>query len=143
MDKNSPLLSAPNLVLTPHLGASTREAQVNVAVDVAQQIRQTLQGNLPDSAVNIPGVSIAELANLRPLMECCEMLGRVSMQLLTGPLEQITVVVEGVFASVDKAEPLLMAAANVSSVFYYPIMYLCTLGSYRCSYCDSSQFCQR
>lgn len=115
MDKDCSLLSTPRLVITPHLGASTREAQINVAVDVAQQIRQTLLGSLPESAVNIPGLRIAELATLRPLMSCCEGLGRLAMQLLSGPLERITVVVEGDFAvSVEKPEPLLLAAANVS-----------------------------
>ena len=54
LSADSPLLQCPNLVMTPHLGASTVEAQINVAVDVAQQIKETLQGHLPQSAVNIP-----------------------------------------------------------------------------------------
>lgn len=115
MEKDSPLLSAPNLVLTPHLGASTHEAQVNVAVDVAQQIRSTLLGSLPESAVNIPGLRAAELADLRPLIECCAILGRVAVQLLSKPLEQIVVGIEGSLSWAEKPEVLLMAAANVST----------------------------
>ena len=49
---SSPLLKAPNTVLTPHLGASTIEAQINVALDVAQQVADVLSGREPSSPVN-------------------------------------------------------------------------------------------
>src|SRR5690606_35274975 len=51
---DSPLRELENVVLTPHLGASTEEAQVEVAVDVAEQIVEVLQGRPPQSAVNLP-----------------------------------------------------------------------------------------
>ena len=58
LESDSPLLKVEkNLILTPHLGASTREAQENVAVDVAEQIRDVLLGLSARTAVNIPGLS--------------------------------------------------------------------------------------
>jgi len=66
-----PLLSAPNIVLTPHLGASTREAQVNVSVDVAHQIRDTLNGRVPHSAVNLAGLRPRELTGIDSPLHCC------------------------------------------------------------------------
>jgi len=66
-----PLLSAPNIVLTPHLGASTREAQVNVSVDVAHQIRDTLNGMVPHSAVNLSGFRPRELSGNHSPLHCC------------------------------------------------------------------------
>eukprot|EP01068_Selenidium_serpulae_P009766 Selendium_serpulae@DN5317_c0_g1_i1.p1 len=105
------LMSAPNLVVTPHLGASTREAQVNVAIDVANQIVETLHGNLPHSAVNLPGLRPAELGELGPLLNCCARLGRVAAQMLDGPLERIEVVAEGPY-STSPTDPLLLAVAN-------------------------------
>ncbi|CEL95534.1 unnamed protein product [Vitrella brassicaformis CCMP3155] len=109
--EDNPLLTAPNMLLTPHLGASTHEAQVNVAVDVAQQIKDTLQGNLPQSAVNIPGMRAAELQQILPLLSCCDDLGKVTVQLLQGALEKITVTLEGEYAS-ERGDPMLLAVAK-------------------------------
>eukprot|EP00922_Rhytidocystis_sp_ex-Travisia-forbesii_P062130 GHVS01091989.1.p1 GENE.GHVS01091989.1~~GHVS01091989.1.p1 ORF type:complete len:603 (-),score=74.50 GHVS01091989.1:221-1924(-) len=112
LPRDSPLLSAPNLIMTPHLGASTHEAQVNVAVDVAQQIKETLLGNIPESAVNIPGMRPSEMESLRPLLSCGNALGRVAAQLLTGPVETISVTLEGCAYSEERGEPALLAVAN-------------------------------
>jgi len=106
-----PLLSAPNLILTPHLGASTREAQINVSVDVAQQIRDTLNGGLPTSAVNLAGIRPQDLFGLHPLLNCCTIMGRVAAQILDGPLVDVICTVEGRYAE-EKGELLLMAVAN-------------------------------
>eukprot|EP00921_Rhytidocystis_pertsovi_P012388 GHVQ01020125.1.p1 GENE.GHVQ01020125.1~~GHVQ01020125.1.p1 ORF type:complete len:521 (-),score=64.57 GHVQ01020125.1:498-2060(-) len=106
------LLNTPNLILTPHLGASTSEAQVNVAVDVAQQIKETLLGSLPASAVNIPGIRAAELSAVRPLLNCCTALGRLAAQVLMGAVEQISVALEGPDYAEAKGEPVLLAVAN-------------------------------
>jgi len=105
-----PLLKAPNLLLTPHLGASTEEAQKFVSVDTAAQIVETLKGQLPTSAVNTPLSPSPELTALQPLMKCCEAVGRIVVQLLQGPLEMIQVALEGDFAE-KKDEPLLLAVA--------------------------------
>eukprot|EP00922_Rhytidocystis_sp_ex-Travisia-forbesii_P062132 GHVS01091991.1.p1 GENE.GHVS01091991.1~~GHVS01091991.1.p1 ORF type:complete len:592 (-),score=69.87 GHVS01091991.1:425-2128(-) len=115
---DSPLLSTPNLIMTPHLGASTQEAQVNVAVDVAQQIKETLQGSMPESAVNIPGLRAAEMESLRPLLSCANSLGRLAAQVINAPVEAISVTLEGCEYAEERGEPALLAVANgVLSVF--------------------------
>jgi len=70
LESNSPLLKVEkNLILTPHLGASTREAQENVAVDVAEQIRDVLLGLSARTAVNIPGLSPDIIDSLKPHLQ--------------------------------------------------------------------------
>ncbi|MFO0174234.1 MAG: NAD(P)-dependent oxidoreductase, partial [Aphanizomenon sp.] len=69
------------IILTPHLGASTAEAQVNVAIDVAEQIRDVLLGLPARSAVNIPGLGPDILEELKPYMELAETLGNLVGQL--------------------------------------------------------------
>ncbi|MHC5832519.1 MAG: phosphoglycerate dehydrogenase, partial [Nostoc sp.] len=69
------------IILTPHLGASTTEAQVNVAIDVAEQIRDVLLGLPARSAVNIPGLGPDVLEELKPYMQLAETLGNLVGQL--------------------------------------------------------------
>jgi D-3-phosphoglycerate dehydrogenase len=76
-----PLLRVPHVVVTPHLGASTREAQVNVAFDVADQIVEYLQGGSPRYAVNAPTVLPEELEQLRPYLELAQRIGSLAAQL--------------------------------------------------------------
>jgi D-3-phosphoglycerate dehydrogenase len=66
-----------NLLLTPHLGASTEEAQMKVAVDVAEQIRDFLHGTPARSAVNMPAIAPELLANLKPYMHLVEQIGHL------------------------------------------------------------------
>eukprot|EP00923_Selenidium_pygospionis_P004937 GHVN01008203.1.p1 GENE.GHVN01008203.1~~GHVN01008203.1.p1 ORF type:complete len:447 (+),score=48.09 GHVN01008203.1:56-1396(+) len=106
-----PLLKAPNLVLTPHLGASTVEAQVNVAVDVSHQIRDTLSGHLPQSAVNLPGIKPSDVKDIRYLLKCASSLGRVAAQLLCEPIEDIHIVTEGQYVDAN-TDAILLAVAN-------------------------------
>ncbi len=68
-DPANPLLQLDQVVVTPHLGASTREAQVNVAFDVADQIVEYLAGGTPRYAVNAPTVLPEELARLQPYLD--------------------------------------------------------------------------
>ncbi len=76
-----PLLQLPQVVVTPHLGASTREAQVNVAFDVADQIVEYLNGGTPRYAVNAPTVLPEELEQLRPYLELAHKIGSLAAQL--------------------------------------------------------------
>ncbi|HEY9690059.1 MAG TPA: phosphoglycerate dehydrogenase, partial [Coleofasciculaceae cyanobacterium] len=79
---DSPLKSlGKEVVLTPHLGASTEEAQVNVAIDVAEQIRDVLLGLPARSAVNIPGLYPDVMEQLRPYLKLAETLGTLVSQL--------------------------------------------------------------
>jgi len=109
--EDHPLLHCPNIVLTPHLGASTVEAQVNVAVDVAQQIRDCLLGHLPDSAVNIPGLRASELADMKELLDLASIMGQIASQTLIGAIEKVTCTLEGDYAAVT-SHPLMLAATK-------------------------------
>ncbi len=83
--EKSPLRAVKKgLVLTPHLGASTVEAQQNVAIDVAEQIRDVLLGLPARSAVNIPGLSAEIMDSLKPHLKLAETLGLLVSQISGG-----------------------------------------------------------
>ncbi|MFB2977941.1 phosphoglycerate dehydrogenase [Microseira sp. BLCC-F43] len=106
----SPLLHlGKEAVLTPHLGASTAEAQVNVSIDVAEQIRDVLLGLPARSAVNIPGLYPDAIEKLRPYLRLAETLGNMVGQLAGGRIESLNIRMEGDLASVD-SKPLVVAA---------------------------------
>ncbi|KJH72490.1 phosphoglycerate dehydrogenase [Aliterella atlantica] len=96
-------------ILTPHLGASTAEAQVNVAIDVAEQIRDVLLGLPARSAVNIPGISPDVMEELRPYMQLAETLGKFVGQLAGGRVELLNVKLQGELAT-NKSQPLVVAS---------------------------------
>lgn len=93
--KGSPLLTLPNVVLTPHLAASTHEAQIRVAVDVAEQALQVLAGGPPRSAVNLAYLPPHVLEFLRPYLLVSERLGRLLACLAPGPVSQVRLVARG------------------------------------------------
>ena len=95
------LIQHPRVVVTPHLGANSSEAQVNVAVDVARQFVAFRDGELVEHAVNIPVGDPAAAAELRPFVALAERLGSFSVQLDPGPLERVEVVVAGAIADRD------------------------------------------
>lgn len=97
------------VILTPHLGASTAEAQVNVAIDVAEQIRDVLLGLPARSAVNIPGFGPDVLEELRPYMQLAETLGNLVGQLAGGRVESLNISLQGEVAT-NKSQPLVVAA---------------------------------
>lgn len=110
LEEGSPLRNVgKNLILTPHLGASTAEAQVNVAVDVAEQIRDVLLGLPARSAVNIPGLYPDALAKLRPYLNLAETLGNMVGQLAGGRVDSLTIRLQGELASKD-SKPITIAA---------------------------------
>ncbi|MTI82057.1 MAG: phosphoglycerate dehydrogenase [Firmicutes bacterium] len=92
---DSPLYEFENFIATPHLGASTVEAQLNVAVDVAKEIADYLQGNMVKNAVNIPSLSPKLLAKVRPYLDMAEKLGKFQAQLLNGRINRIEVTYGG------------------------------------------------
>ncbi|HGY5535346.1 MAG: phosphoglycerate dehydrogenase [Prochlorococcus sp.] len=107
---DSPLRSVKErLILTPHLGASTAEAQENVAVDVAEQIRDVLLGLPARSAVNIPGLSAEIMERLKPHLQLAETLGLLVSQLSGGQLQELEVRLQGEFAQ-HPSQPLVIAA---------------------------------
>lgn len=100
--KNSPLLDIEgNVVLTPHLGASTSEAQLNVAIDVAHQIKEVLSGGSAASAVNIPSLKPAILEPVKDYMQLAENIGELAQQIVVGNLKSIEIIAKGKLASLD------------------------------------------
>jgi D-3-phosphoglycerate dehydrogenase len=107
---DSPLRAlGKNIILTPHLGASTTEAQVNVAIDVAEQIRDVILGLPARSAVNIPGLRPDVLEELKPYMLLAETLGKLVGQLAGGRVQLLNIKLQGELAT-NKSQPLVVAA---------------------------------
>ena len=105
----SELRDLKNVILTPHLGASTAEAQVNVSIDVSEQIRDVLLGLTARSAVNIPGLTPDVMEKLRPYLQLAETLGTLVGQLAGGRIEQLTVRLQGELAT-NSSQPIVIAA---------------------------------
>ncbi|PSF39250.1 phosphoglycerate dehydrogenase [Aphanothece hegewaldii CCALA 016] len=105
----SKLRGLNNVILTPHLGASTEEAQINVAIDVAEQIRDVLLGLPARSAVNIPGLTPDVMEKLRPYLQLAETLGNLVGQLSGGRIDLLNVSLQGELASND-SQPIVVAA---------------------------------
>jgi D-3-phosphoglycerate dehydrogenase len=94
----SPILDAPNTVLTPHLGASTAEAQVRVAVEAAEQVLDVLDGRPAVYAVNAPLVTPETAQALAPFLPLAETLGQLYAQLAPGPAGELTLEIAGELA---------------------------------------------
>jgi D-3-phosphoglycerate dehydrogenase len=99
--KESPLFGTPGLVATPHLGASTTEAQVNVAIQVAEQMAEFLVRGGVTNALNMPSLSAEEAPRLRPYMALAEKLGSLVGQLSHGPLAGLSIEAEGAAAELN------------------------------------------
>jgi len=96
-----PLFGTPNFICTPHLGASTTEAQVNVALQVAEQMADYLVNGGVANALNMPSLSAEEAPKLKPYMKLAESLGSLVGQLAHGNLTQISIEREGAAASLS------------------------------------------
>ncbi|MEQ8411042.1 MAG: phosphoglycerate dehydrogenase [Erythrobacter sp.] len=92
---DNPLFDAPNFICTPHLGASTTEAQVNVALQVAEQMSDYLVNGGVTNALNMPSLSAEEAPKLRPYMALAQKLGSLVGQLAHGSLTKISIEREG------------------------------------------------
>ena len=95
------LLAHERVIATPHLGASTEEAQLGVATDVAEQIVAVLRGGFPRAAVNAPLILPETLNILQPYMHLVEQMGRLYTQLQPGPLNKIELSCSGDIANND------------------------------------------
>ena len=98
---DSPLRSAPNLVLTPHLGASTAEAQESVGIEVAQQIRAALLSGEVRNAVNMPNLDAKTLAIIGPHLKLGERLGRFLSQIAAKRSDSLNINFSGKINEVD------------------------------------------
>lgn len=92
---DSPLYEFDSFIATPHLGASTQEAQLNVAVDVADEIVCALKGELVRNTVNMPSIDPRVLALIKPYLELAEKLGKFQAQLFDGRINRVEVIYSG------------------------------------------------
>ena len=106
--KESPLFGTPNFICTPHLGASTTEAQVNVALQVAEQMADYLVNGGVTNALNVPSLSAEEAPKLRPYMALAEQLGSMVGQLTTGSIPRVSIHAEGAAAELN-IKPIVAA----------------------------------
>ncbi len=107
--ENSPLLTLDNIICTPHLGASTEEAQENVALAVADQIADYLVHGTIRNAVNFPSIPSDQIPRLQPFIALAEKLGGFASQIFTGGATEITVEYMGDASEINTA-PVTIAA---------------------------------
>jgi D-3-phosphoglycerate dehydrogenase len=108
---SGPLLELDNVIVTPHLAASTEEAQDRAGVIVAEQVAAALEGSLVTNAVNIPSVGAEDLEILGPYIPLAATLGRLAMELAGGRAERIELAYYGALAGYD-TRLLTVAALN-------------------------------
>ncbi len=109
--QNNPLFELPNVICTPHLGASTTEAQENVALQVAEQISAYLNTGEIANALNFPSITAEEAPRLTPWVKLAEALGSFAGQLTEDAIKGIRIEFEGVVAALN-TKPMIAAAIN-------------------------------
>jgi D-3-phosphoglycerate dehydrogenase / 2-oxoglutarate reductase len=111
---SGPLLELDNVVVTPHLAASTEEAQDRAGVIVAEQVAAALGGELVTNAVNIPSIRAEDLEVLGPFVPLAAQLGRLAMELAAGRADQIALAYHGALSAYDTR---LLTAAALNGAF--------------------------
>ncbi len=129
LSPDSPLLAVDEIILTPHLGASTAEAQVKVAEDVARQVIDFLTKGIIKNAVNMPSVDPDALARIQPYLELASQMGGFMGQLVEGRMSEVLIEYSGKVASADVRpltatflqgllEPILQEMVNLVNAPY-------------------------
>ena len=108
---DSPLVHLDNCITTPHLGASTSEAQINVAIEIAQAVRDALLGKAIVNAANFPSVSPEAYKILAPYIDLSQRIGKFAGQLINGRINQIKITYSGTLTS-QKVAPVSLALVN-------------------------------
>ena len=111
LSPDSPLLGFDNCILTPHLGASTSEAQVNVAIEIAETVRDALLGKGIVNAANFPSVDAEAYKVLEPYIDLALRLGRFAGQLVRGGITRAQITYNGVVAD-HKVAPVTLSFVN-------------------------------
>ena len=118
---DSPLLDLPNVIATPHLGASTAEAQINVAIDVAKDIIRALKGDIVKNPVNMISIRSEEYNVIKPFMELAEKMGSIYTQLKNGRISEVEMIYSGKIAKYE-VKPITTAGIKgiLTNVLQYP-----------------------
>ncbi|GAB1583211.1 phosphoglycerate dehydrogenase [Phyllobacterium phragmitis] len=107
------LFHLPNVVCTPHLGASTSEAQENVALQVAEQMSDYLIKGAVSNAINMPSITAEEAPRLKPFVKLAEVLGAFVGQVTDEPIEGVEVLFDGVTATMNTRALVSAALAGL------------------------------
>ena len=125
---DNPLINVQEIITTPHLGASTEEAQVNVAIDIAEQIADVLQGKPARAAVNMPSLSDEALALARPYLALAEKIGSLHTQLARDtdgkgrPIHSVEIHFQGDFGEMPTGPVTRSALAGLlAPILSYPV----------------------
>ena len=98
---NKKLLNVENLILTPHLGASTKEAQENVAIQIAQQISDYLNNDVIVNSINVSPISLEEAPKLKPYLDLSLKLGKFGGQIIESTIKKINITFKGEISSLN------------------------------------------
>ena len=104
--KESKLFELDNIVLTPHIAASTKEAQRDAAIIVADEIIELIKGNNPKNVLNMPRIDNNTYQELSPYMDLCEKLGSFVSQGINGKIREIRIIYSGELEKIDNLEIL-------------------------------------
>jgi len=106
LDENHPLAKAKNILLTPHLGASTHEAKEGVSMGICQQIRDFLKEEKLSNPINMPISDMSKLKTLEPFLTMSEKLGVIQSQLSESPVKSVSV---ECFGNIEDAKPVALS----------------------------------
>jgi D-3-phosphoglycerate dehydrogenase len=122
LSADHPLLASPRVVITPHLGASTKEAQSQVSLDIAEQVIAILQGGMARYPVNAPALSAETLGRLGPYIDLASRLGSFYAQMAEASLHGVTLIYSGEIAE-GETSPLSSATLMglLAAISYEPV----------------------
>jgi D-3-phosphoglycerate dehydrogenase / 2-oxoglutarate reductase len=109
----SPLFGMENVVATPHLGASTTEAQENVALQIAEQMSDYLVRGAVSNAINMPSITAEEAPRLKPFVKLAEVLGAFVGQVTEDPIQEVEIIFDGSTAQMNTRALISAALAGL------------------------------
>ena len=106
LDADNPLIKAKNVLLTPHLGASTFEASEGVSFGICRQIKDFILDEKLSNPINMPITDMAQLKQIAPFLELAETLGKIETQLAESPVKSVSV---ECFGSIEDSKPIALS----------------------------------
>ncbi len=106
IDSNNPLLNAPNLILTPHLGGSTKEAKAGVSTAICKQIKNYLMNDDLENAVNFPLQDSSDLKGISSFLDLADSLGQIHRNIAEGPISKVDI---NCFGTLDQIKPISLS----------------------------------